>query len=100
MKVVYGNPKTVLTLGMATLGDIPTPFIGFADRAKVVDFDAMTSGPDASVLIEKIDAAGGVIIYIENPIAAQRIHMMMSQLFEAAQAGEWGGLNQLEAGLQ
>lgn len=100
MKVVYGNPKTVLTLGMATLGDIPTPFIGFADRAKVVDFDAMTSGPDASVLIDKIDAAGGVIIYIENPDAAERLHKFMAHLFYSAQQGNWGDINQSEAELQ
>ena len=73
MKVVYGNPKTVLTLGVSLLGDIPTPFIGFVDRAKVSDFDAISRGTDASAIISRIDDAGGVIIYIENPDAAALI---------------------------
>ena len=100
MKVVYGNPKTVLTLGVALLGDVPTPFIGFVDRAKVADFDAISSGTNAAAIIGRIDEAGGVIIYIENPDAAERIHMMMSQLFDSAQQGNWGDINQSEVGLQ
>ena len=100
MKVVYGNPKTVLTLGVSLLGDIPTPFIGFVDRAKVSDFDAISRGTDASAIISRIDDAGGVIIYIENPDAAERLHSFMSDLFYGAQQGDWGDLNQSEAGLQ
>lgn len=100
MKVVYGNPKTVLTLGVSLLGDIPTPFIGFVDRAKVSDFDAISRGTDASAIISRIDDAGGVIIYIENPDAAERLHSFMSDLFCSASQGDWGGLNQSEAGLQ
>lgn len=100
MKVVYGNPKTVLTLGVALLGDVPTPFIGFVDRAKVADFDAISSGTNAAAIIGRIDEAGGVIIYIENPDAAERLHSFMSDLFCSAQQGDWGGLNQSGASLQ
>jgi len=100
MKVVYGNPKTILTLGVSMLGDIPTPFIGFVDRAKVADFDAISHGTDAAAIIGSIDDAGGVIIYIENPDAAERLHGFMSDLFSSASQGDWGGLNQSGASLQ
>jgi len=100
MKVVYGNPKTILTIGMAMMGDVPTPFIGFADRAKVRDDPFFAIGADSAALINKIDALGGVIIYIENPEAASRLHEMMNDLFNSAEDGPWGDIEETEVGLQ
>lgn len=100
MKVVYGNPKTVMTIGMAMLGETPTPFIGFVDKAKVEGDKFFTAGPSSTALIDKIDALGGVIIFIENPDAAERMAQTMSLLFENAVDGDWGDINQVEAELQ
>jgi hypothetical protein len=100
MKVVYGNPKTILTMGMSLLGDVPTPFIGFVDKAKVDGNPFFMSGPDSAEMINKIDTLGGVIVYIENPEAAQRLHEMMHLLFSTAVGGPWDDVEQVEVGLQ
>lgn len=100
MKVVYGNPKTIMTMGMALLGEVPTPFIGFVDKAKVEGNPFFSSGPDSTALLDKIDTLGGVIVYIENPEAAQRLHEMMHLLFSAAEGTPWENVEQVEAGLQ
>lgn len=100
MKVVYGNPKTIMTIGMAMMGDVPTPFIGFVDKAKVEDSPLFAAGSDASAMIERVDALGGVIIYIENPEAASRLHEMMNDLFNSAEDGPWGDIEETEVGLQ
>ncbi len=100
MKVVYGNPKTIMTIGMSLIGDVPTPFIGFVDKAKVEGDNFFTAGPSSTALIDKIDALGGVIIYIENPDAAERLSNHMMHLFEAAFESTWGDIEQTEAGLQ
>lgn len=100
MKVFYGNPKTILTMGMAMLGEVPTPFIGFVDKAKVEGNPFFMSGPDSTELINKIDTLGGVIVYIENPEAAQRLHEMMHLLFSTAEGGPWDDVEKVEAGLQ
>lgn len=100
MKIVYGNPKTIMTMGMAMLGNVPTPFFGFVDRIKVESSPFFASGTDSTALINQIDADGGVVIYLENPDAAQRMHEMMAALFLNACGGEWETLEQVEAGLQ
>lgn len=100
MKVIYGNPKTVMTLGMAMLGDVPTPFFGFVDRASVEGDQFFTAGPSSAMLIDKIDALGGVIIYLENPDAAERLHACMAQLFDSAFNSDWKDVIQSEATLQ
>jgi hypothetical protein len=100
MKVVYGNPKTILTLGMTLLGETPTPFIGFVDKAKVEGDPFFATGPDSTALINKIDTLGGVIVYIENPEAAQRLHEMLHALFASASTGPWSDVEEVEAGLQ
>jgi len=100
VKVVYGSPKTILTMGMAMLGDTPTPFFGFVDKSDVEGDEFFVSGPNSTSLIEKIDALGGVIIYVENPDIAGRLHGMLSLLFETACGGPWGEIEQAEAGLQ
>ena len=100
MKVVYGNPKTIMTIGMAMLGDTPTPFFGFVDRASVEGDAFFTEGPNSTSLIDKIDALGGVIIYLENPEAAERMHAFMAQLFDSASNSDWRNVEQAEATLQ
>ena len=100
MKLVYGNPKTILTMGMALLGDVPTPFIGFVDKAKVEGNPFFMSGPDSTELINKIDTLGGVIVYIENPEAAERLHEMMNLLFNSASGTPWNDVEEVEAELQ
>ena len=100
MKVVYGNPKTIMTIGMAVIGDIPTPFIGFVDKAKVEDSPLFAAGSDASAMINKVDALGGVIIYIENPDAAERLTNHLMHLFDSAAESVWGEIEQSEAELQ
>lgn len=100
MKLVYGNPKTILTMGMAMLGDVPTPFIGFVDKSKIDSSKFFTAGPDSTELINKIDTLGGVIVYIENPDAAQRLHGMMHLLFSSAVGGPWDDVTETEVGLQ
>jgi len=100
VKVVYGNPKTIMTIGMAVIGDIPTPFIGFVDKAKVEDSPLFAAGSDASAMINKVDALGGVIIYIENPDAAERLTNHLMHLFDSAAESVWGEIEQSEAELQ
>jgi hypothetical protein len=102
VKVVYGNPKTIMTIGMSLIGDVPTPFIGFVDKdkAKVEGDNFFTAGPSSTALIDKIDALGGVIIYIENPDAAERLSNHMMHLFEAAIESTWGDIEQAETELQ
>ncbi len=100
MKVVYGNPKTILTIGMAMMGDVPTPFIGFVDRVSVENEPDFMSGTDSTAMINRIDANGGVIIYFENPDAASRLHEMMNELFNSAEDGPWGDIEEVEVGLQ
>lgn len=100
MKVVYGNPKTIMTIGMAVIGDIPTPFIGFFDKAKVEDSPLFAAGSDASAMIDKVDALGGVVIYIENPDAAERLTNHLMHLFDSAAESVWGDIEQAETELQ
>jgi len=100
MKVIYGSPKTVMTIGMAMIGDMPTPFIGFVDKAKVEDSPLFAAGSDASAMIDKVDALGGVIIYIENPDAEERLTNHLMNLFDGAAESDWGDIVQSEAELQ
>ena len=100
MKVVYGNPKTILTIGMAMMGDVPTPFIGFVDKALVESEPDFMAGTDSTAMINRIDSKGGVIIYFENPDAASRLHEMMNDLFDSAENGPWGDIEETEVGLQ
>lgn len=100
MKVVYGNPKTIMNIGMAVIGDIPTPFIGFVDKAKVEDSPLFAAGSDASAMIDKVDALGGVVIYIENPDAAERLTNHLMHLFDSAAESVWGDIEQAETELQ
>ena len=100
MKVVYGNPLTLMTLGMSMLGDTPTPFIGFVDRSKMDGREGVTHGSDASVLIEEIDQMGGVVIYFENPEAAEKVHAVMSRLFMNAMSTDWSSVEQSGVPLQ
>ena len=100
MMIVYGNPKTVMTMGMAMLGEVPTPFIGFVDKAMVDGNPFFISGQDSTALINKIDTLGGVIVYIENPDAAHRLHQMMHLLFSSAVGGPWDDVEEVEVGLQ
>jgi hypothetical protein len=100
VKVVYGNPKTIMTIGMVLLGDIPTPFMGFVDKIKVEADPAFAFGSNAAAMIEKIDELGGVIIYVENPDAASRLHEMLNVLFNSATETPWGDIEETEVGLQ
>ena len=97
---MYGNPKTVLTIGMAKLGEVPTPFIGFVDKALVDSDPDFMVGTDSTAMINRIDSKGGVIIYIENPEAASRLHEIMNNLFNSAEDGPWGDIEETEVGLQ
>jgi hypothetical protein len=89
-----------MTIGMAMVGNMPTPFIGFVDKAKVEDSPLFAAGSDASALIDKVDALGGVIIYIENPDAAERLTNHLMHLFDNAAESDWGDIVQSEAELQ
>lgn len=100
MRVIYGNPKTIMTMGMTMLGDVPTPFFGFVDRSKVNEESPLEVCTDAAFVINKIDKEGGVIVYLENPYAAQRLHEMLHVLFSNASGGPWDDLEETEAGLQ
>lgn len=100
MKVVYGNPKTIMTIGMSLIGDVPTPFIGFVDKAKVEESPLFAAGSDASAMIDKVDALGGVVIYIENPDAAERLTNHLMHLFDSAAESVWGDIEQSETELQ
>jgi hypothetical protein len=51
-------------------------------------------------LIDKVDALGGVIIYIENPDAAERLTNHLMHLFDNAAESDWGDIVQSEAELQ
>ena len=41
-----------------------------------------------------------MIIYFENPDAASRLHEMMNDLFNSAEVGPWGDIEEVEVGLQ
>jgi hypothetical protein len=97
MKVVYGNPKTAMSIGVALLGDKPTPFFGFVDRDKVKGQKNFSEGPDG---IAAIEAAGGIIVYIENPDAFERFAEHLSLLFHAVAKTPWHNIREVEAGLQ
>ena len=100
MKIVYGSPKTVMTIGMSLIGDMPTPFIGFVDKAKVEESPLFAAGSDASAMIERVDALGGVIVYIENPDAFERLTDHLMHLFDSAAQSVWGDIEQAETELQ
>ena len=100
MKIVYGNPNTIMTIGMSLVGDVPTPFFGFVNRDGVKDDPFFSSGPSASALINRIDEMGGAIIYVENPEAAERFHFMLANLFSEASTTEWQNVEQTTVGVQ
>jgi hypothetical protein len=100
MKIVYGNPKTVLAMGLSMLGDTSTPFIGFVDRDKMTGKGMLHAGDDAAAMIDQIDQLGGVVIYFENPDVAGRLHELLSDLFDSACQGNWGNLVKSEGTMQ
>ena len=100
MKIVYGGPNTVMTIGVALLGDVPTPFFGFVDKDKVVGEEMMKATTPAQDMLDKIEELGGTIIFIENPEAAERMHNLLSMLFSSAVDGDWGDVKKTEARLQ
>ena len=95
-----GSPKTIFAVGMAPLGDISVPFIGFVEAGKMKGNPKFTSGDDARVSIEDIHESGGVVVYIENPDAAHTMLEYMATLFAAASSGDWGELEQVMEGMQ
>lgn len=99
MKVVYGTPNTIMTMGVAKLGEVETPFFGFIDKAKMLASDISSINSSGEV-IDKIDKLDGTIIFIENPDAAERMHTLLSHLFSSAFDGDWGNIKKSEVGLQ
>ena len=99
MKVVYGSPNTIMTMGVAKLGEVDTPFFGFIDKAKILESD-ISSITSPLEVIDKIDKLDGTIILIENPDAAERIHTLLSHLFSSVVDGDWGNVKKTEVGLQ
>ena len=90
MKVVYGTPKTVMAVGMAEVGDLSTPFIAFVDKAKVDADPDMVSGFGASNgIVDKIDGMGGVVVFIDNVEAAEKMMAMLVMMFQSAMDTEW-----------
>lgn len=101
MKIVYGNPKTTLAVGVAGLGDKPTPFFAFVDSDKIRDKPLFSEGEaDSAAMIAGIEAAGGTIVYIENPDAAHRFTQQMFSAFVSAVNTPWSDLEETEVGLQ
>lgn len=101
MKIVYGNPKTTLAVGVAGLGDKPTPFFAFVDSDKIRDKPLFSEGDaDSAAMIAGIEAAGGTIVYIENPDAAHRFTQQMLSAFVSAANTMWFDITETEVGLQ
>ena len=91
MKVVYGTPKTVMAVGMTEVNEIATPFIAFADRDKVEADPEMVSGigSETGSIVEKVHDMGGVVIYFDNPTAAEQFLQMSLSLLSGAMKSEW-----------
>jgi hypothetical protein len=81
VKIIYGGPSSVLTVGMALLGNVSTPFIGFTNPIDYNRFSTIDDDTPVEDVITEIEKTGGTIIYIENPDAASRLHEIMSILF-------------------
>lgn len=98
MKVVYGGPNTILSIGVAEIDGSPMPFVGMVSNA------AHTSGAfkglEAPAAIDLIDKSGGVVIFFENPDAASRISFLMSSLFDKASETEWGEVEEIGGSVQ
>jgi len=95
---VYGGQKTVLALGMGMMGGEATPFIGFVPRDPNMKGSVLVSGSkNTDDTIKEIEAKGGVIIWFDNPDAAERIHTLLANLFDTACSGEWGDKNEVMA---
>lgn len=92
MKVVYGGPKNILTIGVVENDGMPMPFFAFVD-AKAVENDAFVN-LNAQQAIDEIDRIGGVVVFIENPDAASRLSMVLCQLFDQAEGTDWSDAEQ------
>lgn len=88
--IIYGSPNTVLTMGMALLGDVVTPFIGFIDGNRVDEFNDLISDNEPLALVDHIQVVNGTIVFFENPPAAMMLHASITQLFAFALDGAWG----------
>jgi hypothetical protein len=97
VKVVYGTPKTVMAVGMTEVNEIATPFIAFVDREKVDADPEMASGfgDETAGIVEKVHDMGGVVIYFDNPPAAQQFMTMSLMLFNNAMKSEWSEIEMI-----
>lgn len=92
---ILGSPNIATAYGITMLGDIPTPFIGFVDRSKLsgVELEKIMAGRENTIeVIDRIKAAGGFIVVVENPDAAKTFHNGLAYLFSSACDGKWAGV--------
>lgn len=88
---VYGASGTTLALGIGMMAGEETPFIAFVRSDALLKGPALVSGSDeAGEAIQNIEDRGGIIVWFENPDAADRILSFMSDLFGAAAISHWG----------
>lgn len=92
MKVVYGGPKNVLTIGVVENNGLPMPFFAFVD-ATAVEGEAFIN-LSAQQAVDEIDRIGGAVVFIENPEAASRLSMILCQLFNQAEETDWSDAEQ------
>lgn len=88
---VYGGLNTVFAMGVSMMGEAATPFIGFVPcDPTMIDNSLMEGVIDTTATISDIEAKGGVVIWVDNPDAAERICNHLNELFNEASHGQWG----------
>lgn len=100
MKMVYGNKRNALMVGVAEIGGRHTPFFGLVGTDELNKTGFVQGVTKCDEMIKIIDESGGVVIYVDNPDAAQTVHEMLSMLFEAASTTDWNKQTEVEAVLQ
>lgn len=80
-----------MAVGMTEINNLATPFIAFVDRDKVDADPDMVSGFGSETvgIVDKVHDMGGVVVYFDNPTAAQQFLTMSAILFNSAMDSDW-----------
>jgi predicted enzyme related to lactoylglutathione lyase len=92
-KFVLGDNTATFVIGVSELNGVPTPFIAAVDPFKLGhDARSVFGMEDCNAMVERIEKAGGAVIYIHNPVGARNMHDAMATIFDHVVQGSWGDM--------